>query len=46
VVVAFLAAGLIAITIFLATYGNLLVKAREIVMLERQVSELTRRNGA
>ncbi len=44
VFVGVLAAGILGITIFLATYGNLLVKAREIVMLERQVEELTRRN--
>lgn len=44
VVVGFLAVGIVGITIFLATYGNLLVKAREIVMLERQVEELSRRN--
>ncbi len=42
--VAFLVVGVVAITIFLATYGKLLIKAKEIVMLERQVDELTHRN--
>ncbi len=44
VFVGVLAVGIVGLTIFLATYGNLLLKAREIVMLERQVEELTRRN--
>jgi murein DD-endopeptidase MepM/ murein hydrolase activator NlpD len=36
--------GAIVMVVFVATYGKLLVKAREAVMLERQVNELTRRN--
>ena len=36
--------GAVAMVIFVATYGKLLLKAREAVMLERQVQELTRRN--
>jgi murein DD-endopeptidase MepM/ murein hydrolase activator NlpD len=36
--------GTAAMVIFVATYGKLLLKAREAVMLERQVDELTRRN--
>ncbi|MBN1885446.1 MAG: M23 family metallopeptidase [Candidatus Krumholzibacteriota bacterium] len=39
-----LGAGLVAMVVFMATYGRLLVKAQETVMLERQVAELTRRN--
>jgi murein DD-endopeptidase MepM/ murein hydrolase activator NlpD len=39
-----LAIGAVGITIFLATYGKLLIKTRETVMLERQVAELMRRN--
>ncbi len=40
----FLVIGTIALVVFLATYGKLLVKTRETMMLERQVGELTRRN--
>ena len=36
--------GAVAMIIFVATYGRILLKAREAVMLERQVTELTRRN--
>jgi len=36
--------GVVAMLVFMATYGRLLVKARETAMLERQVEELTRRN--
>jgi len=36
--------GAAAMIIFVATYGRILLKAREAVMLERQVAELTRRN--
>ncbi len=38
------AVGAVALVMFIATYGRLLVKARESVMLERQVVELTNRN--
>lgn len=38
------AIGLIAMVIFLATYGRLLVKARESIVLAGQVEELTRKN--
>ncbi len=36
--------GMIAMIIFVATYGRILLKAREAVMLERQVQEMTRRS--
>lgn len=36
--------GVVAMTIFVATYGRLLLKARDVVMMERQVTELTRRS--
>ena len=36
--------GTVAMVIFVATYGRLLLKARGAVMMERQVTELTRRN--
>jgi murein DD-endopeptidase MepM/ murein hydrolase activator NlpD len=36
--------GAVSMVIFVATYGKLLLKAREAVILERQVTELTRRN--
>ncbi len=39
-----LAAGAILLTIFAATYGRLLLRTREIVVLQRQVEELTRKN--
>jgi murein DD-endopeptidase MepM/ murein hydrolase activator NlpD len=42
--VALLGIGGVAMIIFLATYGRILLKARESVMLEQQVLELTRRN--
>lgn len=35
---------LVLMLVFIATYGRVLIKARESVMLERQVRELTRRN--
>lgn len=37
------AVGLVALVVFIATYGRLLVKAREAGQLERQVAELTAR---
>ncbi|MBU8922387.1 MAG: M23 family metallopeptidase [Bacteroidales bacterium] len=43
-VTTFLAIGLVAMVVFLSTYGKLLVKTRETLMLERQVRELTVRN--
>ena len=42
--IALIGVGIIAMVIFVATYGRILLKAREAVMLERQVQELTRRN--
>jgi murein DD-endopeptidase MepM/ murein hydrolase activator NlpD len=42
--VALIGIGGVAMIIFLATYGRILLKARESVMLEQQVLELTRRN--
>lgn len=36
--------GFVAMVVFLSTYGKLLVKTRETLMLERQVRELTVRN--
>ena len=44
VLVTFLAVGLVAMAIFLATYGRLLLKARESIVLAGQVEELTRKN--
>ena len=38
-----LAVGFVALIVFVATYGRLLVKAREASNLERQVAELTKR---
>lgn len=43
VLVAFLCVGAVAVVIFVATYGRVLMKAREAAQLERQVVELTRR---
>ncbi|MCK4537449.1 MAG: M23 family metallopeptidase [Candidatus Krumholzibacteria bacterium] len=40
----FIAVGVVAMVVFLSTYGRLLVKTRETLMLERQVQELTMRN--
>jgi len=42
--VALVGIGAVAMIIFVATYGRILLKAREAVMLERQVQEMTRRN--
>ncbi|MBN2070787.1 MAG: M23 family metallopeptidase [Candidatus Krumholzibacteriota bacterium] len=39
-----LAAGALTVSIFVLTYGRLLVKTRETVRLERQVAELTKKN--
>ncbi|MCK4349521.1 MAG: M23 family metallopeptidase [Candidatus Krumholzibacteria bacterium] len=36
--------GTVAMVMFVATYGKLLIKAREAVLMERQITELTRRN--
>lgn len=44
VLLTFVGIGLIAMIIFVATYGKLLLKARESVLLGRQVEELTKRN--
>lgn len=44
IVSGFAAVGLVAMLIFVATYGRLLVKTRETLMLQRQVEELSRRN--
>ena len=44
VLLTFAGIGLIAMIIFVATYGRLLLKARESVLLTRQVEELTKRN--
>jgi murein DD-endopeptidase MepM/ murein hydrolase activator NlpD len=46
VCMALLAIGFVALVVFVATYGRLLVKARETGNLERQVAELTRRQEA
>jgi hypothetical protein len=40
----FVAIGLVAVLVFVATYGRLLLKARESVVLARRVEELTREN--
>jgi len=40
--VTFVAIGIVTMLIFAATYGKLLIKARESVMLARQVEELTK----
>jgi murein DD-endopeptidase MepM/ murein hydrolase activator NlpD len=45
VLVTLVAIGLVAMVIFLATYGKLLIKARESVLLAGQVEELTKRNA-
>ena len=42
--VVLLGIGAVAMIIFVATYGRILLKAREAVMLEQQVREMTRRN--
>ncbi|HER44163.1 MAG TPA: hypothetical protein ENO08_06860, partial [Candidatus Eisenbacteria bacterium] len=42
--VALMGIGLVAMVIFVATYGRILLKAREADMLERQLQEMTRRN--
>jgi murein DD-endopeptidase MepM/ murein hydrolase activator NlpD len=39
-----LGVGAVVMIVFIATYGKLLLKAREAVMLEKQVKELTQRN--
>ena len=44
VLVTFAGIGLVAMVIFIATYGQLLLKARESVLLAGQVEELTKRN--
>jgi murein DD-endopeptidase MepM/ murein hydrolase activator NlpD len=44
VFITFLCIGLIAVIVFVATYGRLLMKARESVLLAGQVEELTDRN--
>ena len=44
VLVAFICIGLAAMIVFLATYGRLLLKAREATVLAGQVEELTRKN--
>ncbi len=44
VLATFVCIGLVAIVIFVATYGRLLLKARESVVLAGQVEELTRKN--
>ncbi len=44
VLVTFVCIGLVAMVLFVATYGRLLLKARESVMLAGQVEELTKRN--
>ncbi len=46
VCIALLAVGFVVLIVFVATYGRLLVKAREAGRLERQVAELTRRQEA
>src|SRR6056297_3637375 len=43
-VIAFAAVSIIAMAVFAATYGKLLFKAREIIVLQDQVEKLTRRN--
>ncbi|MBN1163367.1 MAG: M23 family metallopeptidase [Candidatus Krumholzibacteriota bacterium] len=44
VMLTFLIIGTVSLVIFIATYGRLLVKTRETILLEKQVAELTRRN--
>ncbi|MCK4548712.1 MAG: M23 family metallopeptidase [Candidatus Krumholzibacteria bacterium] len=44
VLVAFVCIGLVAMVVFVATYGKLLLKARESLVLAGQVEDLTRRN--
>ena len=44
VLVTFAGIGLVAMLVFMATYGRLLLKAREAVLLAGQVEQLTRRN--
>lgn len=44
VLIGAVAIGAVAVVVFLATYGRLLVKAREAVVLAGQVEDLTRRN--
>jgi len=44
ILVTLVAIGLVAMVVFLATYGSLLIKARESVLLAGQVEELTRKN--
>jgi len=46
VCVALLSLGFVALVVFVATYGRLLVRAREAGRLEQQVAELTRRQEA
>ncbi|MBN2184449.1 MAG: M23 family metallopeptidase [Candidatus Krumholzibacteriota bacterium] len=41
---AILGAGLVTVTVFVFTYGKLLIKTRETVNLEKQVVELTEKN--
>lgn len=43
VLIAFLGIGMVAVVIFVATYGRVLLQAREAAQLERQVEELTKR---
>lgn len=42
--IAIMCAGLVTVTVFVLTYGKLLVKTRETVRLEKQVRELTEKN--
>lgn len=44
VFVVILCVGIISVVVFIATYGGLLVKTKELVMLEKQVRELRERN--
>jgi murein DD-endopeptidase MepM/ murein hydrolase activator NlpD len=44
ILLTFVAIGLVAMIVFVATYGRLLLKARESVVLAGQVEELTRKN--
>lgn len=44
VFIALISIAVVAVVVFITTYAKLLVKARDTVMLERQVVELTRRN--
>ncbi len=46
VCIALLAVGFMVLIVFIATYGRLLVKAREAGRLEQQVAELTRRQDS